>query len=398
MIRSRFRNALVWIALLVGTPLFSELAQGEGPSDLESICRDEVKRDCSFVQPSTGDNASDSKNSALFRCLLKHESDASPACREQLKNVPVAELPKLPPKAVPGFAALGILGLLPATTPTVSYGGWVTPEQGSRGVEYNRLTIQVPVYQDDKDTFSMSAGGTSLHFGEQHTLSGSGIPVPEDLWKVEFGGSYSRKLEDDKLIGGRISFGSASDHPFADFDVITIGASAFYSWASTERSRWMLTILFSNNNPIINYVPIPGFIYMYWTPNFVGMFGFPFSSIVWTPLEPWMFTLSVFGPTINSEIAYGNPKKIQFFTGFSWLQQSYLRENRPDPKDRLYFDEKRVPLGMRFPVAKALKSELSVGYAFDRSVYEGTRFGNKDDGAASLGNSWYAAWNLRLEF
>lgn len=160
----------------------------------------------------------------------------------------------------------------------------------------------------------------------------------------------------------------------------------------------MLTLLFSNNNPIVNYIPIPGFIYIYQTPKFVGMFGFPFSSVVWKPEEVWMFTVSFFGPTINSEIAYGNPSQVQVFTGFSWLQQSYLREDRPDPTDRLYYDEKHIPIGIRFPIAAAVKSELSAGYAFSRSVYEGTHFGNQSDGVATLGNSWYGAWNVRVTF
>jgi len=59
------------------------------------------------------------------------------------------------------------------------------------------------------------------------------------------GGSYSHKLEDNKLIGGRISFGSASDHPFANLDVSTIGASAYYSWAYSQKSRWILSTIWT---------------------------------------------------------------------------------------------------------------------------------------------------------
>ncbi len=333
----------------------------------------------------------------LLWCLQKHEADLSPNCRDQVKIEAKESLPKLPPKAVPGFAVFGGLGLLPVSRPTLVYGGWITPEQVPGDVDQHHLTIQTPVYVDDKNSVSLSLGGTSLHFGEEQNLSGTGIEVPQDLWKVELGGSYSRKLEDDKLIGGRISVGSASDHPFADFGVATIGASAFYSWSSSERSRWMLTVFFSNNNPISNYVPIPGFIYLYQTETLIGMFGFPFTSIIWMPRQPWMFTLGIFGPTLNAEIAYGNPQKIQVFTGYRWAQQSYIRENRPDPGDRMYYNEMHAPIGVRFPVTKELKSELSVGYSFDRSVYEGTRFGNKDNGSVDLGASWYGAWNFRVE-
>lgn len=362
--------------------------------NLENRCHAEIEQYCQTETQASGDDRA--KKSIVLDCLRKHTDDLSNGCKVELKDGPLAEMPRLSPKAVPGFAALGGLGLIPASVPTVNYGGSFTPQQQSGDVVQNHLTIQTPIYQDDKNLFSLSAGATSLHFGQEQTLDTSGIPVPIDLWKIDFGGGYSRKIDDDKLIGGRLSIGSASDHPFADFDVTTIGASAYYSWASTEHSRWMLTILFSNNNPIINYVPIPGFIYMYETPTFIGMFGFPYSSMVWKPSDPWMYTLSIFGPTINAEIAYGNPKNAQIYTGFNWIQQSYLPENRPETNDRLYYDEKHLPLGVRFPVTKGLFSDLSVGYAFDRSAYEGEHFLSKNEGSATLASSWYGAWNLRL--
>jgi hypothetical protein len=327
------------------------------------------------------------------------ETNPSPGCWEELRHqrAPVAAPSELSPKGVPGFAVLGTLGLLPASVPTLSYSGWVTPRQAPGTVEQQRLTIQVPVYQDGRDAYSLSAGASWLRFGAEQALSGSGIPVPEDLWKIELGGSYSRRLESDALLGGRVSLGSASDQPFASFDVVTVGLSAYYSWAVSERSRWMLTLLFSNNNPIIDYVPIPGFVYAYQTPTFVGLFGFPFSSLSWRPSGPWALTFSFFGLTINSEVTYGDPRKFQLFTGFSWVQQSYLRENRPSSKDLFYYDEKHLPIGVRFPITRSLRSELSAGYSFSRSVYEGIHIGNANDGSADLGNSWYGAWSLRAE-
>jgi hypothetical protein len=302
--------------------------------------------------------------------------------------------PDLPQKTLPGFAVLGNLGLLPVKMTTLSYGGWITPQSGD--VEQHRFTFQRPLYQGATDSFSLSLGGTSLHFGDQPILS-SGLLVPVDLWKAELGASYSHKIDDDRFSGARVSFGSASDHPFSNFDVTTIGVSAYYSWATSEETRWMLTLFFSNNNPIINYVPIPGVVYLYQTEKFIGLFGFPLSSVVWMPAPGWMFTLSFFGPTINSEIGFGNPRKTQFFLGYSWTQQSYLRENRPDPNDRMYYSEMHSPLGVRFLILDRLKTEFSTGYAFDRSVYEGVHLGSNENGTTSLGNSWFAAWNFRLE-
>ena len=309
---------------------------------------------------------------------------------------PASSVPSIPQRDLPGFGSLGNLGLQRVSAATLNYGGWLTPQQDPTDIEQQRLTLQMPVFLHEKDSLSLSAGGTSLHFGQEQFLS-SGVAVPVDLWKAEVGGAYSRQLNDQDSFGVRLSVGSASDHPFSDFDVTTISVLGTYTWPSSERSRWTLSLMYSNNNPIANGIPIPGFIYTFQSKTFLGMFGLPFTAMVWMPEKDWMLSFSFFGPTINSEIAYGDPRGVQIFTGWSWAQQSFLRESRPDPKDRMYFVEMHSPIGVRFPVAKNLKSELSVGYSFDRAVYEGTHFTQADDGRVNLGASWYGAWNLRIE-
>jgi hypothetical protein len=322
--------------------------------------------------------------------------DVSPKSESGRDAAPAAKLPKLPPKATPGFAVLGNLGLVPSPNTKIVYGGWAAPNVNG-GVSQHRLTIQLPVAKTKSDRVSLSFGGTALRFGEPKTLASSGTPVPRDLWKLEVGAGYSRRLDDGKFAGVRLSVGSASDRPFDGLNVTTIGASAYYSWTKSERTRWMISVFFSNNNPILNWIPIPGVTYLYQTDVFIGLFGFPFTMLVWRPVHPWSFTLSVFGPTIHSEIDYGNAKGVQLFAGYAWLQQSFLRKDRPDPKDRIYYDEMHAPVGVRFPVGR-LRSEVSTGYAFRRSVYEGTKFGRKNGGRVDLDHDWYGAWNLGFVF
>jgi hypothetical protein len=376
----------VWVAVFVFAWFGTSAQAAEDPLHLATACEAETSAHCESVKENPAQ---------LFRCLIDHKGDASAVCLKTLNEAPAARLPKPIEKQGVAFAVLGGLGLFPSRTPNLSYGGWDAPS-GNGGVVQHRFTATVPVYHDSTDAISLSLGGASLHFGQVETLSGSNIQLPTDLWKIELGASFSRKLEDDKFEGARLSIGSASDQPFDGIAVTTFGGSAYYSWASSETSRWMLTVFVSNNNPILNYIPIPGFVYIYQKGTFVGMFGFPFTSLIWSPVAPWMFSLSAFGPTINAETGYGNPKGTQLFTGFSWTQQSFLREGRGDPKDRLYYDEKHLPIGVRFPLF-GVKSELSTGYTFDRSLYEGTRFGKKENGIATLDASWYYAWNLKVD-
>ena len=65
--------------------------------------------------------------------------------------------------------------------------------------------------------------------------------------------------------------------------------------------------------------------------------------------------------------------------------------------DRVFLVEKRAPVGVRFTIGDSIKSELSGGYAYDRSVRQGTRMGKKERGTLDLGNSWFVGWNLRAE-
>lgn len=295
-------------------------------------------------------------------------------------------------------AALGLLGMSAPRAFSLNYNGWIAPDKDPTSIQQQRVALQVPVYRGEVDTFSLSATGSSLHFNDPQQLLPNGALVPADLWRIDFGGQYSRKLNNDKMLGGRLSFGSASDHPFSKITTDTIGASLFYGLPPDENSRWILTLFVSNNNPIINYVPIPGFVYLYQTKTFTGMFGLPFGLIQWTPKVPWSLSLSAFGPTINSEVACGDPRKVQLYAGFNWVQQSYLRENRVDRKDRLFFDEKRGQLGVRFPLVAMLAADLQSGFAFDRSAFEGRRFGKHDRGTAGLRSSWFAAWSLKARF
>ncbi len=317
----------------------------------------------------------------------------------QSVNVKAAEgdVARIPPKAAPGFGALGGLGLVPTSNPTITYEGWIAPAKNPSDIEQERLLLQIPVYRGAINTLSVSLGGEALHFGDPPPLS-TGVALPQNLWKFDLSTSFSHRIDEDKLIGGGLSFGSASDHPFASGDVDTVGGSLFYSWPASETNRWVVSVFFSNNNPILNYFPIPGFMYLTQGKTLIGMFGFPLNTVIWMPEAPWMFTLSIFGPTVHAEAAWGTPSRFQAFVGFHWLQQSFLLEDRPHPNDRLYFAQKKIPVGVRFPLWNVLTSEFSAGYAFARILEQGPHLGSDEDGRVSFGNTYYAAWNLRMIF
>ncbi len=284
------------------------------------------------------------------------------------------------------------------SSPVINYGGsMVGGPKKSSNIDQHRFHAAAPVYKDGVDAYSTSLLVSSLHFGEEVVLD-SGTQVPVDFYKHEIGIGYSHKLEGERNFGLRVSGGSASDTPFSGSRDMTFSANTSYSFPDGETSHWVLTLYVSNNNPIVNYIPIPGFIYFYRTEKFIGMFGLPFASMQWTPISPWTFSISIFGPSVGSEIIYGNREQLQSFVGFSWTQQSFLRHGRATIEDRIFVDEKKFFTGMRMPIAQNLAGELQGGFAFARSVYEGPRFEKRDHGSRGLDDAWFGAWNFRYFF
>jgi len=266
-------------------------------------------------------------------------------------------------------------------------------------MNFNRLGLLVPVLYDEHGSLSFSIRGSHLEVPKGILIPGSTLTeVPESLSSLEFGMQYTHKLEGNKTVGGGLSYGSASDRLFSNADSITLGANLFYSYPSENNDRWIWALFYSNNNPVFRNLPIPSVAYFFKRSTILGAVGLPFIYLRWTPIkDPWTFTLFDLATIVKAEAAYG-PPLFQYFAGFDWNQQTWLRHDVQNTDNKLYFDEKKIFLGARFLVAKVVLTEVQVGQAFDRSFYEGQGLGRKETGTAFVPASWFAAWSAKIEF
>jgi hypothetical protein len=284
--------------------------------------------------------------------------------------------------------------------PGVTYSGWYAPQGNPGATSFNSLNASSLIYKSDHDAISLFTSGSDFHIDSPPTLP-NGLKTPADLGRIEAGLRYTAKIDEKTAWGGGLGFGSASDRPFSSSDVDTYSVNAFYSMTTTEHSTWVFTLFYSNNNPIMNNIPIPGFMYIYRAEKVVVMAGLPFAMVLWRPVEPWAFTASIFGPLISVEADYGHRSQLQGFVGYRSTEQSYLRANRPDESDRVQEVDKRAYAGLRFPLAQGFGMELQGGYAFDRFIGESDfsfHSATSPTNSANLGNSWYAATSLRFGF
>ncbi|MBC7466781.1 MAG: hypothetical protein H7256_12385 [Bdellovibrio sp.] len=330
----------------------------------------------------------------ILKCLIKNDKVISTACKQELERYGRATSQA---NEQGGGALSAMAGLNSQTPPfpVLAVEGRLSP--GTPKMNEEKINLSSPIYQDEDDYFALSAAGAPVHFSDPVTLN-SGIEVPKDLYRAELGAQYTHKLPGFKNWGLRGSIGSASDQLFKNFKDNSFSINAQYGFPTETGGFWMLFLYISNNSPLGNFVPIPGVMYLYKTPTFTGMFGFPILSMQWTPEKLWSYSFSMFGPAITAEAGYGDMADIQYITNLSWSTQSFILSNRTDDKDRLTIDEKKASIGLKSFLYEKVLAEVKIGRAIGRSIYIGDGIRNMKRGSQSLDDEGFLALTLKTGF
>lgn len=323
-------------------------------------------------------------------CLLKKEEVLSHGCKQEIQQISKAakDIGSRGEGGISSFGGvMGGMGLLPPKKTVLYVSGATFYEGNPTVINQGQIKLSAPVWSNGSESFSYSFGGETSSLAEKQ-LFNTGEKTPQELHRIELGGQYTKFSKDRSILGIRGSFGSASDIPFYSPKEMTFSLNSFYTHPKKQDEFWVWTVFLSNNNPLLNYIPIPGFMYFYRNQGFTGMFGLPFLSMQWTPKEPWILSLSYFITNLKTEAAYGYRDKNQIYTGFAINQKSYLRHDRENINNRLFFNDKRIYMGYRSPVTRIISAELEGGLSFDRSLREGKRF-NDTDLKSDLGQSYF---------
>lgn len=342
--------------------------------------------------------AGENNVSDLGSCLVAHKAALSPQCKQDIERY----IQMRTQAASRGSGALSSFGgpnALGPPVPLISYDGRFSPGMNSPpSLMKNGGSIAFPILKSSRDTVSLSLSGSDLYLGSPVVLD-TGFPVPVNLYRMEFGSQYNHRYSGGSSLGFRASVGYAGDEPFQNPNDVTYSVNANYGLpGGSERSYWLFSIFFSNNSPIGNYVPIPGLDYLYRTEKFTGMFGFPVTSIQWTPVYPWSFSASIFGPSVQVEAGYGTIEHLQFFTGYNWGMDSYLPSQRDNSLYRLTIQEMKVGSGFRMLLGQSFLAEVQGGWAFARYIYMGQSLFDDSGGLANLDDDWYVTWSLKAKF
>lgn len=260
---------------------------------------------------------------------------------------------------------------------------------GDATTSFQRLNFSTPIYKTDTESVSASVNATQ--FSVRPTQGNF-----SELYDLQFGLGFTKALDEQRLWSVSARYGSASDRPFADATVSTLGATAFYSYPSDETGRWLLLVDYSNNRPILNEIPLPGFAYFY-TPskNFRGVFGAPFVSINWGFADNWSLDAFTLVPwVLKSSVSYKITEFAKVYGGFDFSQVTYYLHGRTNREDRLFYDEKKIFLGIKSPLSRSIMAEFEAGHAFDRRFFISKNFQRNPDNPTEISNAPYAKLSL----
>ncbi|WP_374028815.1 hypothetical protein [Bdellovibrio bacteriovorus] len=260
-------------------------------------------------------------------------------------------------------------------------------------MDVQSFMASVPVYKTEKDSVSINLKSSVLSVNPEQ----NGF---DKLTDAEIGFSYTHALEEKKLWSIVANYGSASDEPFKDASVSTLGITALYSYPGGPTSTWLLLVNYSNNRPILNNIPLPGFAYFYFpSKEFQAVYGIPFASVNWQFQDNWNLNFFTLIPwVVKTTVSYTGFTPVRIYAGVDFSQMTYLPFGRTNNEDRLFYDDKKAFLGVKSPLSQFVMAELEFGHAFDRSFFIAENYTNKPDDPVEIGNAYYGKLTLSVAF
>ena len=317
----------------------------------------------------------------------------------EVQRLPPVDLPKKPDSARSGFCmgpGMGQGGQGPISYkafwfPNVSVKG----QSGEFGLVGQDFSLAFPLWIDSTNTLMLTSGVSSRLINTDAILPDSGQKYPSELWNARVGMMYMRQLEGNRMIGGGVSIGSASDHPFASINEMNVTMNAMYRVPSGDRNAWMFMVMYSPMGEIP--FPIPGVSYSY-NPSdqFQANIGLPF-MLRYKPDERWTLEASyMLIHTIHARASYKLAERVSVFGGYDWSNEVYMLRDRTDEDDRFFLYDQRVTGGLTMPAASWLTVELVGGYAFNRYSFVGQHWDSTGTDRVDMNPGPFVAFSASL--
>ena len=265
----------------------------------------------------------------------------------------------------------------------------VTGQSAELGWMEHQLSAIVPLWQNTDNELALVPRVEYLRLEGDAVLPDTGRSLPDDFWDLSLGATFRRRLHRDWIAGGMASLGAAADEPFEADVTKSVFALAFTRWQWRPTLAWNFMLFYTNRLDFAKYYPLPGAGLSYTPgPDLAIDLGLPSTSIRWRPWDRLTVSAMYFIPRIAKlRLGWQAFKPLEIFAAFHMGYQSFQIADRPDHDDWLYLYEKRGVAGIRWELDPKLTLEFSGGLAFDRYLFQGEDWGDRDQDRLDLDNA-----------
>ena len=235
------------------------------------------------------------------------------------------------------------------------------------------IEFKMPIYKTDTwvaslslDDESLSLGRTDIPLGDKRVFVGSHLSAQN------VGLGFRKDCVNGSDLSIFTSYNSASESSIFEARKRWIEAIAIYHTRLLDH-QWMFAIHQSENRGFLNGYPVPYFgITLTDTPEYKSTYGFLFVLLTWEQSNGWKkeFRITPFDSSFRVEKPLD-----QIFTYSAkvfYNIRSYLHNESTDKNLRLYYQEASIDNSVTVGVNNSTSMIYTLGYTFDRTVYEST--------------------------
>ena len=290
--------------------------------------------------------------------------------------------------------------------------GWESPGR-QRDDEQRSLTrnggyalVAGRVWRDERQEVVVRAGAVDVKQYTDVALPETGT-LPEQLQDVRIGGYWRTVSTDTRtVLGLDVESSSPSDVPYSGDETTSFSATAFAGLPSGNRNSWILGLRYDSNRSFAPGVPLPAVAYRFDNgPDWTAIIGLPVTSIE-GGLAPQLRGLLLWSliDIFKAELQWlpGNEQRPflapwVFTLGASQTGETWLRADREDEDQRLYYRTGRVYLAGEYQPFPGNRLRLAGGWIPYRSVQENDSVFSSDN-RVSLDPAWFGSLGLRLAY
>lgn len=263
------------------------------------------------------------------------------------------------------------------------------------------FAFQAPLWQNDRNELALGISADVRVVDTELILPEVNRKFPDDLWDLNLGISYRRKINQKWVSGLRAAIGSPSDKPFNSGDEIAYNGAAFARYDIDQNNGMYFFLFYSSITDFLPGIPFPGVGWMYTSDDrsLSMMLGAPVLFINWKPVTPLTLKLVYFPiRNIYAEASWSFNKQWRMYASYAWTYQDYFLSDRPREENRLFYFEMKGLAGLEFAATEDVVISLAGGYSFDRMMFQGENYGDEDQSRINLDDGWLVQLKASLLF